>query len=211
MWPPPKASIIRVSTSTPSFFSIASLKVFGGSAGHARQIAEDLRSLGVHLLHPRIIGRHRRRAVERVLLELLEVRDLEIRIELPLVADGALQAVANVRAARRAVAVRGEDHHAVRQREEVVAQRVKELLRQLLRLARAEQIRPAGGVHKERVAREHAPRRVGVILLRDDVAHMLRRVAGRVPDGDDRLAKGELIAVRDLFVIEAVVRVLLRG
>ena len=34
-------------------------------------------------------------------------------------------------------------------------------------------------------------------------------MTGRVPDGDDRLAKGELIAVRDLFVIEAVFRVFL--
>ena len=70
------------------------------------------------------------------------------------------------------------------EREIVAAQRIEELLRQFLGLARAEQIRPARGINEQRVAREHAPRRIWMILLRHLVAHVLGRVPRRMAHRD---------------------------
>ena len=155
---------------------------------HAWQIAENLRPLRIDLLHQGIVFGHRRGSAEGVLLELFEVGELQEGIKFPLIADGALHPVANVRAAWRAVAVCRIDRHAVGEREIKAAQGLEELLGELLGFARAEQVRPACRAHEERVARQHAPRRVGMILFGDHIADVLGGVSRCVPRDDDGVA-----------------------
>ncbi len=71
-------------------------------------------------------------------LEFIEVSNLEVWIELPFMSNRALEPITDLRTARRTMPVRRENHNAVRQSKEVIAQRVEKFFRQLLRLSRAQ-------------------------------------------------------------------------
>ena len=182
------------------------LESFWRQAGNARQVADDLRTLRVDLFHPRIVGRDGRRGAERVVGEFLHVLELEKWIRIALVADRALETIANVGAAGRARAMGGMNHDAVGQLQKIIAQGVELLLRQLFRLARAEEIGAAGGVNEKRVARQDAPRCFHAIFLRQLVTHVLRRVSRGMPRRDHRVAERKRVAVLYRFSIEAVAR-----
>src|SRR5688572_11346763 len=105
---------------------------------------EHVRALGVHFLHPLVVGRFRRRSRKRVIDESLALVSLIIRIETLLVTDRAIEPLADVSAARRAAPVRWIDDHPVVKFSVEIPKRVVKLGRQLVGIS-AEQIRTAGG------------------------------------------------------------------
>ncbi len=61
--------------------------------------------------------------------------------------------------------------------EEVIAERVKLLRRELLGLRAAQQIGPSSRTHEKRISGQNTPRFLRTVLLGDLVADMLRRVS----------------------------------
>jgi hypothetical protein len=178
----------------------------GWQPGHARQAADDFRPLRVDLLHAGVVSRHRWRCAQGVLLELFKLGELEIRIEFPLIADGAFQPVADVRTAGGAMTVGWIDDDTIRKGEIEFPKRREKLPGEFLGFAGPQQVRPACRVHEQGVPGKNAPGSFRVIFPGNQKTNMLRRMARRVPHGDDRFTEDELVAVLQLLVIESITR-----
>ena len=164
--------------------------------GNDRQPPEDLGSGGVNLFHPLVIGRLRGRSGKRVIDEGLAFLALVIRVETLLEPDRALEAIADIGAAGRAAAVRWMNDHAVVEFSIKFPERVVKLRGQLVGIP-AEEIRTAGGIDEERIACEHAPREIRVLLVGRDITDVLGRVARRMTSGQNERAELEFIAILD--------------
>ena len=113
MWPPPNASMVRVSTSVPAFFFHRFLECWRKTL-NAREARRGFWPFRIQLFHHRVIVRHRRRGLYRVIGKAFHVGELQKLIELPFVADRAAQALADVGAAGRTGAVIRINHDVVR-------------------------------------------------------------------------------------------------
>ena len=78
------------------------------------------------------------------------------------------------------------------------------LFGQFFLLATAEEVGPPGGIDEKRVPGEHTPRRVRMVLLREEIRKVLRRVAGRVPSCNENGSEQEVVSVCDLLMVETV-------
>ena len=85
------------------------------------------------------------------------------------------------------MAVCGIDHHAVRQVQIKVSQRVKLLLGELLRLTGSKEIGTAGGAYEEGVSRHDTPWRIDMVLFGNQECDVLRRVSRGVLDRNNVL------------------------
>ena len=164
--------------------------------GNDRQPAENFGPGGVHLFHPLVIGRLRRRSGKRVIDEGLPFLALVIGIETLFETDRALEAIADIGAAGRAAAVRWVNDHAVVELPVEFPERVVKLRGELVRIP-AEKIGPAGGTDEERIAGEDAPGKIRVLLFGRDIADVLRRVARRMARGQNERAELEFVAILD--------------
>src|SRR5438128_3382040 len=110
-----------------------------------RKIAENIRSLCVHLFHHRIVLRYRWRRSERVISELLYVIELQEFVEFSFITNRAAYTIANVRPTWRTGAVIRINHHMVGELEIKIAQSVKLFFGEFLGVLRAQQIRSTSG------------------------------------------------------------------
>ena len=89
-------------------------------------------------------------------------------------------------------------------------ERVVKLRGQFVGIA-AEKVRAAGGTNEERIAAEHAPRKIGMLILSRNIGNMFGRVAGTMPGGQKQRSKPELIAILDRLDGKTVFRAALRA
>ena len=182
------------------------LEQFGGQPAYLGEVTEDLRAFRVYLLHPGIVSRRRRRGGEGIVGEAFDLIKLQELVEAPLMANGAAEPVTDVGTARRTRPMPRIDNDPIVQLQVKLTQGVKEPFGQSLRLSASEQIGASGGTDKKRITAEHAPRRVRMVLLGDQIGDVFRRVAGRVPNRDQGGTELESVSVMDGLVVKAVAR-----
>lgn len=119
---------------------------------------------------------------------------------LAFVADAGDETVADIGAAGRAGAVSGVDDDIIIQLEVEIAQRVKQLLRELLGLVITQQIGAADGIRKKAVSAEDGERSIRAVAFRRDIRHMFRGVPRCVPSGEDHSAEIDLVSISELFM-----------
>ena len=182
------------------------LERFCRKGRHAREISNHFWPLRVNFFHQWIVLGHWRDRAQRKFRELGGVVELEKFVQLPLVSDCAAHSRADICAARRACAMIRIDHHVIGQLQIKIAQRVKLFFGEFFRAPFAQQIGPARGRDKERIACNHTPRRIGMVGFGEYIRHMLRRMTGSMSRGHYYFAECEPIAVLHRFVFKAIFR-----